>query len=166
MRNQKFVSIVLSVVLSFVGVVVVAYGATTIGTNITTAGDVSMATASSTGQVKLDNLVVGQVSAGASISAAGAISASSTLHVYGNTTLVNASTTQLSTAGGLWVNGLATTTANGIVTLRSGGTPTCDATVIGGLIYSRTLGQLCICEVSGAWSLATSSASGAACSSF
>ena len=90
MKSQKIVSVILSVTLSFLGVAVIAYGATTIGTDITTAGNIATATASSTGQVKLDNLVVGQVSAGATISSAGAISASSTLYVGGASTLVGA----------------------------------------------------------------------------
>lgn len=112
MRNQKFVSVVLSVTLSFLGVAVIAYGATTIGTSITTTGDIATATASSTGQVKLDNLVVGQVSAGATISSAGAIIASSTLKVYGAATL----------AGALSVTGattLSTASSTGLVTISS-----------------------------------------------
>jgi hypothetical protein len=118
MKNQKILSVVLSVTLSFLGVAAIAYGATTIGTSITTAGDISTATASSTGQVKLDNLVVGQVSAGATISAAGAISASSTLNVTGLTTLVNASTTRVSISGNLMVNGNATTTSTGAISTQ------------------------------------------------
>ncbi|MBU4348448.1 hypothetical protein KJ671_03065 [Patescibacteria group bacterium] len=180
MKKQKFISISLSVLFSFLGVFVVAYGATVISTNITTGGtldvtgastltsatlsttldvtgdatfvnasttgmltvangfistasssiastfsiagtlgvtgvstltgNVILTTASSTGQVKLDNLVVGEVSLGVSISSAGAISASSTLDVTGDATFVNASTTGMLTIA----NGLISTASTSI----------------------------------------------------
>jgi hypothetical protein len=100
MKNQKLVSVVLSVVGSFLGVAVIAYGAvnTTIGTNILTGG---------------------------------------TLGVSGLSTLVNASTTQVSVSNALWVGGNATTTSAGNIdtkgTLTVAGATTLTGGVAGGL---------------------------------
>ena len=126
MRNQKIVSVVLSVTLSFLGVAVIAYGATTIGTAITTSGDLSV-----TGT--------------------------------GLTTLVNASTTRLSVSTGLWINGNATTTLQGVVvpTARTAA-PTCGAAEEGGWAYDNVKKVACIC-IGTAWKQATTSTGVATC---
>ena len=215
MRNQKFVSVVLSVTLSFLGVAVIAYGATTIGTAITTSGNLSvtgtglttlvnasttiveasnymavngMATTSSTGNILtkgtlgvtgLTTLVNASttrvsisgglwVNGNATTTSAGAISTQSDLAVLGNstltgtlgvtgkTTLVNASTTRVTVSTGLWINGNATTTSEGVIVLKNAAAdPTCSE---GGLIYNSK-GLLCLCA-GGDWELATSTTGG------
>ena len=114
-KNKNFVSILLSVVLSFAFVAVAAYGATTIGTNVNTGGTLTVtgnsvfSTASSTGTVKFStiNSDTGAISFGDEN-----LTTTGTLNVSGLTTLGNASTTILSLTGNLLVNGFATTTAS------------------------------------------------------
>jgi hypothetical protein len=78
MRKKNIISVVFSVVLSFVFVAVAAYGATTISTNISTAGTLTVS---------------------------GTTTLYSTLNVTGLTTLGNASTTLTSVSNTLYVGG-------------------------------------------------------------
>jgi len=86
MKSNNFFRIALSVFVSFVFVFAVTYAATTISTNISTGGTLTVSDTSTL---------------------TGAVTMSSTLGVTGKTTLVNASTTMLTISGNTY---LATTT--------------------------------------------------------
>lgn len=117
MKNQKFVSIVLSVVLSFLGVAVLAYAATTIGTNILTAGTLGVSGLTTLGNatttiVDVSNYLA--VGGNATTTSNGNILTNGTLGVTGKTSMANASTTSnVDVAGYLAVGGNATTTSAG-----------------------------------------------------
>jgi len=86
-KNRMFTSVLLSVVLTFAFVFAIAYSATTISTNIDTAGNIT---------TSAGNLVV----------TAGSATIGGTLGVTGVTTMVNASTTQaLTVAGATYLDG-------------------------------------------------------------
>src|SRR3989338_3645732 len=86
MKSNNFFRVALSVFVSFVFVFAVTYAATTISTNISTGGTLTVSDTSTL---------------------TGAVTMSSTLGVTGKTTLVNASTTMLTVSGNTY---LATTT--------------------------------------------------------
>ena len=89
MKSNNFFRIALSVFVSFVFVFAVTYAATTISTNISTGGTLTVSDTSTL---------------------TGAVTMSSTLGVTGKTTLVNASSTMMTVSGNTY---LATTTLTG-----------------------------------------------------
>ena|SRR3989344_2168892 len=101
----------------------IAQAATTISTNISTGGTLSVTGVSTfVNSSTTQSATIGGplwVGGHATTTAAGALTLDSTLNVTGVSTFVNSSTTQSATIGGpLWVGGNATTTAAGALTLR------------------------------------------------
>ena len=147
--------------LAFFVTVSVVMATTTIGTNISTAGDIAFATASSTGQVKFSDITT---------TGSGITFNSKNLTSVGDIAFATASSTgavkfpSISSTNGyvrftssIDVNGMATTTTQGIVTPASTSTtPTayCDATNAGGFLWQTATMRLFVCT-GAAWVVAT-----------
>lgn len=121
MKNSKFLSIVLSVVLSVLGVALLTQAATTISTSITTAGNIT--TSAGNLEVTTGTLTVG-----------GNSTLTGTLGVTGKTTLVYATTTAVSLSGSLMVGGHATTTAAGAISTNGSLTVGTSGTALTGMV--------------------------------
>jgi hypothetical protein len=100
MKNQKFVSISLSVLFSFLGVFVVTYGATVISTNISTGGTLNVTGLSTLGNASTTQLTISNgawfVDGNVGI---GTTTPSSTLDIDGALSLGNISAPSVSMAG-------------------------------------------------------------------
>lgn len=133
--------------ISTLAVAGVVWATTTIGTNITTGGIITLSNSE-----YIDNRTDGY------ISLMGIASTSSIFFGTNAETIDNATNGYVNIGGAFSVSNKATTTAAGIYMPGSYITPgpTCDATVAGGLIYNATSKKLCICDGSG-WTAATSS---------
>ena len=180
LENRMLISVSLSVILTFVFVFAVAYSTTTISTNISTGNLTVTGTAGITGVTTMINASTTN------------LTVSGISYLTGVTTMVNASTTQALTVAGVSylnsiqlnngetidnaidgvirtnatssVNGLATTTAEGIIMPRvvSAIPVVCSATYDGGLIFTSKK-IFCYCDgTAGAWYQATTTV-GVAC---
>lgn len=131
-QNKNFISVALSVVLTFAFVVVAVDAATTISTNINTAGTLTVTgnhvLIGTTTQSGLSVLTLEATSTAAiPLTLRGYDSQTADLfraHDVGGTELFaidfagNASTTMISTTGNIWVNGYATTTSAGNINIE------------------------------------------------
>lgn len=120
MNRAKTVLIGLAVIFVSAGI---AQASTTIGTNITTGGALSVSSQASLGQATSTMFSAYSAyfggSATSTFDAAGNLAVIGTLGVTGVSTFTNASTTQsASIAGPLWVGGNATTSANGNIATK------------------------------------------------
>jgi len=126
-KNKNFISILLSVVLSFAFVAVAAYAATTIGTNVNTGGTLT---------------VTGAVAASSTLQVTGATTLYSTLNVTGLSTLGNATSSMLSVTGMTYLDGGLTMDTNKFTVADTSGDTSIGGTlsVTGATALSSTLG--------------------------
>jgi hypothetical protein len=121
MKNSKFFSIVLSVVLSVLGVALLTQAATTISTSITTAGNIT--TSAGNLEVTAGTLTVG-----------GASTLTGAVGITGLTTMVNASTTRVSVSGNLMINAASSTGLVKVKSLKVG---------VAGTSFTKMIGDYC-----------------------
>lgn len=113
-KNARWLSMAAAVVAGVFLVTLAANAATTITTNISTGGNLTVSGTASTTLFSATGISYFGGTATSTFSAAGVLSA------VGNTSLVTASTTgAVSVAGALWVGGNATTTAAGAIATQS-----------------------------------------------
>ncbi|TSD03656.1 MAG: hypothetical protein Athens071426_145 [Parcubacteria group bacterium Athens0714_26] len=162
-KKQQYFAVVLSVILSFLVVWAVAFGASTISGNISTGGTLTVTGASTlsstlnvTGLATLgfasstsisltQNLMVngmatttgstGNIATEGTLTVGGASTLTGAVGITGLTTLINATTTRVSISQNLMVNGMATTTGS-TGNIATEGT----LTVAGATTLSSTLG--------------------------
>lgn len=93
-QKSKYVSVIASVVVSFIFVFISVYGATTVGTNLSTTGTLSV-----TGLTTMAGFIsTASSTAGAAFSVTGALAASSTLQATGNAILYGTTTLNIASS--------------------------------------------------------------------